>query len=255
MARKDSEATRAAALKQLGAYQAKQEAFENARRRRKRDNRVWGSLAGAVIAIAILAQVGFSLWGTPATPSASPNPTAADRKIPSAAIAQNRVWNASLGINNIPLYVLLDGKSAPQAVSSTITLAQSGFYRNVSCHRLTTAGIFVLQCGDPKGDGTGGPGYSFGPIESAPANGIYPAGTIAMARQANNPSSQGSQFFIVYKDSPIPADSAGGYTVIGTIKSGLPQLMKAVIDKGVEGGATDGKPAVSASINYFDILG
>jgi peptidyl-prolyl cis-trans isomerase B (cyclophilin B) len=150
--------------------------------------------------------------------------------------------------------VSLDGTKAPQAVSSTLSLAQSGFYRNVKCHRLTTEGIFVLQCGDPKGDGTGGPGYSYGPVENAPANNIYPAGTIAMARQGNNDHSQGSQFFIVYKDSMIPSDSAGGYTVIGKVSSGLAQLNQNVVAAGTSSGAGDGTPKQTTIINYFDIL-
>ena len=70
--------------------------------------------------------------------------------------------------------------------SSTISLVQSGFYDGVTCHRLTNGGFYVLQCGDPTGDGTGGPGYSYGPIENAPADDVYPAGTIAMARAGGN---------------------------------------------------------------------
>ena len=75
----------------------------------------------------------------------------------------------------------------------------------------------MLQCGDPNGDGTGGPGYTFGPIENVPKDGVYPAGTIAMAN-AGQPDSQGSQFFIVYKDTTLPR---GGYTVFGQVTSGL----------------------------------
>jgi peptidyl-prolyl cis-trans isomerase B (cyclophilin B) len=119
------------------------------------------------------------------------------------------------------------------------------------CHRLTTAGIFVLQCGDPtatpgdENNGTGGPGYSYGPVENAPKNDVYPAGTIAMARQGNKGSSMGSQFFLVYKDSPIPHDSAGGYTVMGKIIGGLD-----VVEKVAAGGtAQDGTaPARAISI-------
>jgi len=100
----------------------------------------------------------------------------------------------------------------------------------------------VLQCGDPTGTGTGDPGYSYGPVENAPADDVYPAGTIAMARRGGDGESMGSQFFIVYADSTIPSDAAGGYTVLGTVSSGL-DAVQAVADAGVEGGAGDGSPA------------
>jgi peptidyl-prolyl cis-trans isomerase B (cyclophilin B) len=166
-------------------------------------------------------------------------------------VAQNRVWTGTMTIDGIALGVELNGVAAPQAVASTISLAGSGFYDGTSCHRLTTSGIYVLQCGDPKGDGTGGPGYSYGPVENAPSDNVYPAGTLAMARQGGNASSMGSQFFIVYQDSMIPADAAGGYTVLGKITSGLDSLQTPVISQGTADGSTDGKPKVAATISAF----
>jgi peptidyl-prolyl cis-trans isomerase B (cyclophilin B) len=115
----------------------------------------------------------------------------------------------------------LDGSKAPKAVSSTVFLAQQGFYDDTPCHRLTTDGIYVLQCGDPTGTGGGGAGYTYGPVENAPTEQMYPAGTIAMAR-AQEETSQSSQFFIVYKDSPIP----GNYTVLGQVTDGLDVVKK-----------------------------
>jgi peptidyl-prolyl cis-trans isomerase B (cyclophilin B) len=161
------------------------------------------------------------------------------------------MWSGSLTLNDVPLQVELDGIKAPQAVASTISLASSGFYNNVPCHRLTTAGIFVLQCGDPQADGSGGPGYEYGPVENAPADDLYPAGTIAMARQSGNGSSMGSQFFIVYADSSIPSDVAGGYSVIGRVTGGLDLLQKQVVDAGVQNGSNDGKPVVDVRITNF----
>lgn len=120
-----------------------------------------------------------------------------------------------------PVVAALDGDAAPQAVGSLVALAGEGYFDSTPCHRLTTAGIFVLQCGDPTGTGTGGPGYNFGPVENAPADDLYPAGTLAMARVGNDGASMGSQFFIVYDDSTIPSDAAGGYTVMGSVTSGL----------------------------------
>lgn len=116
-------------------------------------------------------------------------------------------------------------------MSSFLSLSQNDFYNDLSCHRLVNnpgtdgaAGFHVLQCGDPAGNGTGGPGYSFGPIENAPEDEFYPAGTIAMARSGNDAASNGSQFFIVFADTRIPNDQAGGYTVMGKITTGLDAL-------------------------------
>jgi len=140
---------------------------------------------------------------------------------------------------SIALDYELDGLAAPQAVASFVSLVQDGFYDGLTCHRLTTQGIFVLQCGDPNGDGTGGPDYRFGPIENSPLDDVYATGVIAMARQSGDGSSMGSQFFIVYDESTIPSDAAGGYTVIGRVTAGLDALVSEVIAAGVDGGAPD----------------
>ncbi len=138
----------------------------------------------------------------------------------------------------------LYGDKAPQTVSSFLFLAQHSFWADSPCHRLTTAGIFVLQCGDPTGTGGGGPGYGFG-IENAPANGQYPTGAVAMAR-SSAPTSNGSQFFFVYADTTLPT-SGGGYSIFGQVTSGM-DIVKAIAGAGVVGGATDGAPAQPISI-------
>ena len=126
---------------------------------------------------------------------------------------------------------------APKTVASEQFLTSKGFYDNTSCHRVTTEGIYVLQCGDPAGNGTGGPGYTV-PDENLPSTGDnnYPAGTVAMANAG--PGTAGSQFFIVYKDTTLPA----GYTVWGHVVDGL-GIVEQVAEKGVEGGGADGTPA------------
>ncbi len=133
------------------------------------------------------------------------------------------------------IVIALDPK-APATVSSAVFLAQDGFYNNTSCHRLTTAGIFVLQCGDPLGDGTGGPGYTV-PDENLPAAGTanYPAGTVAMANAG--PGTSGSQFFIVYDDTTLPGD----YTIWGTVTEGL-DIVKEIASVGVSNASGDGAP-------------
>ncbi len=138
------------------------------------------------------------------------------------------------------LGVTLDGADAPCTVGSFLSLADQGYYDGTPCHRLTTAGIFVLQCGDPTGTGTGGPGYSF-PDELS-GDETYPAGTLAMANAG--PDTNGSQFFVVYGDTDLPPS----YTVFGTIdKVGL-DAVREVADGGVEGGGSDGAPATPVEI-------
>lgn len=161
---------------------------------------------------------------------------------PDPSVAEGRTWTATLQTSCGDIGLELYGAEAPQAVASFVTLARDGFFTGVTCHRLTTEGIFVLQCGDPAGDGSGGPGYSFGPVENAPQDDLYPTGTLAMARVGGDADSQGSQFFLVYQDSTIPADAAGGYTVFGRITDGL-DVVQQVADGGVgEDGVAPARP-------------
>lgn len=254
------------------AWQRRQ-AAKAAERRRRRNTALAAALVVVVVAgIAVVAFFSFRpaaepLAGADDAPSASstlpadacPAPTSSPSVTPSegatapdASVAQGRAWTGTITTSCGPIGVELDGAKAPKAVASFVSLAQSGFFSGTPCHRLTTAGIFVLQCGDPTGTGTGGPGYTFGPVENAPSDNVYPAGTIAMARQGGNGDSQGSQFFLVYKDSTIPSDSAGGYTVFGRITSGL-DVVERVAEAGVGGGATDGNPTTPISIEQVTV--
>lgn len=166
----------------------------------------------------------------PTTPAPEPTSTG---EVPDPAVAEGRTWTATLTTTAGDIVLELDGAAAPQAVASFVSLAQDGFFDTTTCHRLTTQGIFVLQCGDPTGTGTGGPDYRFGPIENAPADDAYPAGTVAMARVGGDAYSMGSQFFLVYEDSTIPSDTAGGYTVFGRVVEGM-DVLEAVAEAGVQ---------------------
>jgi peptidyl-prolyl cis-trans isomerase B (cyclophilin B) len=169
---------------------------------------------------------------------------AAKAKLPPKTLAEGKAWAASIVTNCGTITVDLDGAKAPQTVSSFLALARSGFWAKSPCHRLTTSGIFVLQCGDPTGSGEGGPGYQFG-IENAPASGTYPPGTLAMAR-STDPGSNGSQFFIVYKPTQLPT-AGGGYSIFGKVTAGL-GIVDNIAAKGVAGGSADGAPAAGISI-------
>ncbi|MCF8550207.1 MAG: peptidylprolyl isomerase [Pontimonas sp.] len=149
--------------------------------------------------------------------------------------------------------IVLDGVNAPQATANFVDLATKGFYNGVSCHSVSVEVVFVMQCGDPTGTGTGGPEYRFGPVENAPLDQIYPAGTIAMSRIGNNAESQGSQFFIVYEDSTIPNDEAGGYTVLGRITSGLDEFVETFATPGTVDEVPNGAPVVAPDIRSITI--
>jgi Peptidyl-prolyl cis-trans isomerase (rotamase) - cyclophilin family len=124
-------------------------------------------------------------------------------------------YQAIIRTNRGNIVINLLNSKATCAVNSFVSLASQKFYNQTSCHRLTTSGIFVLQCGDPTGTGSGGPGYQFGYENLSGAK--YGAGTVAMAH-SSQPNSNGSQFFLVYKDSTsLPSN----YTPFGTIVSGL----------------------------------
>jgi peptidyl-prolyl cis-trans isomerase B (cyclophilin B) len=149
--------------------------------------------------------------------------------------------------------LILNNAEAPCTVNSFVSLAQKGYFSDTGCHRLTTSpGLGVLQCGDPSGNGGGGPGYQFAneyptnqyakddPALQKPV--LYPRGTLAMANAGAN--TNGSQFFLVYKDSQLPPN----YTVFGTIDStGLATLDK-IAGGGVDGGGSDGKPTTPVTI-------
>ena len=134
----------------------------------------------------------------------------------------------------------LDGDAAPCTVNSFLSLADQGFFDDTSCHRLTTSGIFVLQCGDPTASGAGGPGYSF--PDELEGNESYPAGTLAMANAG--PDTNGSQFFMVYDDTELPPS----YTVFGTIDEAGLEVLGDVAAKGTANGSPDGPPATEVKI-------
>ncbi len=148
----------------------------------------------------------------------------------------------------------LDNAKAPCTVNSFASLAQQGYFDGTSCHRLTTGPqLGVLQCGDPSGTGTGGPGYRFAneyptnqyrisdPALNTPVR--YPRGTLAMANAGSG--TNGSQFFLVYADSMLPPT----YTAFGTIDATGLATLDTIAAGGVAGAGNDGKPATSVTID------
>ncbi len=137
----------------------------------------------------------------------------------------------------------LDVAKAPKSSNALAFLADKGWYNNGNCPRLAVEGIFVVQCGAGKSDGSGSPGFTI-VDENKPKAGpggaaSYPRGTVAMANRGPNTAS--SQFFIVYKDTVLAPD----YTIVGQVTSGL-EVIEYVASQGVSGDSqnpSDGPPA------------
>jgi peptidyl-prolyl cis-trans isomerase B (cyclophilin B) len=133
-------------------------------------------------------------------------------------------------------------KAAPVTITVMSQLARAGYFDKTLCHRLTTEGIFVLQCGDPTASGSGGPTFRYRD-ENLPlaAENNYPAGSVAMAN--SGPNTNGSQFFLVYKDTTLGPN----YTLWGKIVSGL-EIVRYIAQGGVKNGGVDGIPLRTIAI-------
>jgi peptidyl-prolyl cis-trans isomerase B (cyclophilin B) len=186
---------------------------------------------------------------------ASPDPAAKPVKPPrTGRIATDPAQvSASMVTSQGNMGLMLANNESPCTVNSFASLVGQGFFNDTKCHRLTTSPTLgVLQCGDPKGDGTGGPGYQFGneyPTDQYTPNDpklqepvVYPRGTLAMANAG--PNTNGSQFFMVYKDSQLPPQ----YTVFGTIQADGLAILDKIAKAGVAGGGEDGAPTSEVTI-------
>ena len=247
---------------------------ENARRRlerqiqrrqeaaaaRKRRNVVTGAVIGVVIVIGavflLVTQLGGNDNSTPA--AAAPTPTAstaaakgdctynkgteaASKDVgqpPNGKVATTGTVTVDVATSQGDMTFSLDRSKAPCTVNSFTYLAGKKYYDNTPCHRLTTAATFgVLQCGDPAGTGGGGPGYQY--ADELDPNGKYTKGVLAMANAGAD--TNGSQFFIVYKNTDLKPN----YTIFGTVTKGIE-----VVEKVAKGGAPndDGKPKTPIQI-------
>lgn len=254
---KNAEREAREARERLRRFNARQGTHASQVRRRKRDNIL--AIVGAIV-IAALAGVTQVVYFSSGPGAPVPAPTASALPpvdppagknvgdIPGPALAEGRTWTGTLTLNNVELGIQLDGAKAPQTVAVFVQEVEDGYFLGKSCHRLTLPPTRLIQCGSLDGTGAGDPAFGFGPIENAPADQVYPAGTIAMARAGNNAFSQGRQFFIMLEDGTLPTDSAGGYTIFGTVTSGLASLITTIADKGTVAGVSDGPPAVPTTI-------
>jgi peptidyl-prolyl cis-trans isomerase B (cyclophilin B) len=236
-----------------------------------------GTVVTAIALAAFAAACGSSSSGGNATvnqpqSTSTPSPTAAAKNAngctPPPALQQSpqsfgaepkltiapTTYVATIVTNCGTITVALDGKHAPHTVNSFAFLAGKGYFDDTPCHRLTSSGIYVLQCGDPTGTGSGGPGYEFKdeylgdkdlgkPDPTGAVN--YFAGIVAMANAG--PGTNGSQFFLVYRDSPLPPS----YTPFGRVTKGL-DVVKRIAAAG-SNPPGDGAPTQPVVIESFTV--
>ncbi|MBV2354481.1 peptidylprolyl isomerase [Streptomyces sp. J2-1] len=244
----------------------------------RRKARVRNSVIASVLGVVVIGSVALYTTGvlkdgsddkkadasaqTTPTPSAPPTSKAPDpcekpaagsikketwKKEPPMSIDKSAKYTMKLATTCGDIDIALKASAAPHTVNSFDFLAGKGYFDHTKCHRLTTNGIYVLQCGDPTGVGSGGPGYTI-PDENLKDPSLkgnsYPAGTVAMAN-TGQAHTGGSQFFLVYKASPLPPQ----YTPFGTIdKKGLAVLDK-IAKAGDSTGSGDGAPNATVVIN------
>lgn len=174
-------------------------------------------------------------------------------KEPELTVDKSATYTMDLKTTCGDISIAMDASKAPHTVNSFDFLVGKGYLDHTKCHRLTTMGIYVLQCGDPEGTGTGGPGYTI-PDENLKderlKGDVYPAGTVAMANQYNAQTQEGrdsggSQFFLVYEDSQLPAN----YTPFGTISDSGMKVLKKIAEAGENSGMGDGAPNATVVIN------
>jgi len=209
------------------------------RRKKRRQRGIVFGVAGLVAAVGFAVLLVALLHGpkkaTSATSSPSPSPSAAavacGGSVPSSALVNKatftkppkmtidpkKTYTATVVTSCGPIQIQLFAKDAPVAVNNFVFLAKQHFYDGLTFHRIVKD--FVIQGGDPKGDGTGGPGYKV--TEPVPSGFKYAAGTVAMAKGGAEASgTYGSQFFIVLSDkggSGLTPD----YAEIGSVSSGM----------------------------------
>jgi len=195
-----------------------------------------------------------------ATPSKGPDPCAKPAaggpakqhytSEPAMTVDRSATYAFTLRTTCGTIPITLDAAKAPATVNSFAFLAGKGYFDHTRCHRLTTRNIFVLQCGDPLADGSGGAGYTI-PDENLTAFGkpaagqkvVYPAGTVAVAN-TGTAHSGGSQFFLVYKDSPLEPK----YTPFGTIGADGMKVLEKIAKAGDDDSKAPGDGAPNATV-------
>lgn len=247
----------------------------------RRKRQIW---AGVVVGLVVVLGITGTVWALGGF-STKPAPVAADEcnwvaadkaandKLkdvgtpPKSGAPRTGTETITIALDKGTVVGSIDLAKTPCTAASMKYLAGKKFFDNTKCHRLTTSGLYVLQCGDPSGTGQGGPAYTFanenvpapqepstgpsGDPSAAPANTVvYAKGTLAMANSGAD--TNGSQFFIVYKDSTLPPS----YTVFGTVTQGLDVVEKIAAEGAVDESGkdiADGKPKTPVTLQTLTI--
>jgi peptidyl-prolyl cis-trans isomerase B (cyclophilin B) len=257
---------------------------ETRRQQRARRARLWTAISTVCCVVIALGVGGYFLFrpssgkAAAAAATATPTPTAAATATPTATATASAVaepathcayisnppaarnvgtppttpdstatYQATIATNRGDVVIDLLNSKATCTVNSFVYLAAKKYFNNTKCVRLTTSSpLYVLQCGDPTGTGSGGPGYKFADENLAGAT--YPEGTIAMANAGAN--TNGSQFFVVYKNSTL----SPSYTPFGKVVAGL-GIVQNVAKAGSDNsnGSGDGHPKESVIIESVTI--
>jgi peptidyl-prolyl cis-trans isomerase B (cyclophilin B) len=236
-----------------------------ARRKAVRQRHARQRAAAIVVAVILVLFAGYLVWSaflkgnnsektaggtnTNASACSTTVPAAAAQKkqtysnAPKNTLKKGTIYTATVETSCGTFVVQFDQKSAPNTVNSMVFLTRQKFYNGLTFHR--TVKNFVIQGGDPKGDGSGGPGYTT--LDPPPKDATYPVGTIAMAKSQNQPAgAAGSQFFVVTGSSAnatlAPPGQGPQYTIVGHVTSGMDVVQK-IEAQPRAGGASDGAPA------------
>jgi cyclophilin family peptidyl-prolyl cis-trans isomerase len=219
----------------------------------------WRSVRGFVIILVPVLAIGIILAisgddnadeaTSSATSSTAPTTTTLDPAAPPFTIDTAKKYVATVDTSEGTFEIALDAKDAPQTVNSFVTLARRGYFDGLSFHRI--AKDFVIQGGDPKGDGTGGPGYR---LPDEPPSEGYRRYSVAMAN--SGPGTSGSQFFVVTTDDGVK--KLGGppykYSDVGMVTSGFDTIDRLNALGSSASSPSDQKPTKPVTIRTITIV-
>lgn len=200
-----------------------------------------------IIFFAVIIALGF-LYTTNNNPAATKQtpaeaqPTITNQQKPAMEIDKTKSYQAVLKTSEGDITIALNASETPVTVNNFVSLAKKNFYNNTIFHRVIKG--FMIQGGDPKGDGTGGPGYQF---EDEPFDGEYTRGTVAMANAG--PDTNGSQFFIMHKDYELPPN----YTIFGKVVSGI-EVVDKIAEAPVKQEGEGSSPVKPVKVNSVQII-
>ena len=186
----------------------------------------------------ILGSTSGQLVTPSAEPTLNPGPTIAVPTISLSSQSTAAVLHTTEG----DITIKFNTGSTPNAIANFIKLSQNNFYNGTIFHRVIKG--FMIQGGDPKGDGTGGPGYSFA---DEPFAGEYTRGTVAMAN--SGPNTNGSQFFIMHQDNPLPKN----YVIFGKVISGM-EIVDKIAEAPTVPGGEGSRPVNPVSIKTIELI-